>query len=78
MKALSPSQWLQYGKAVTIFRNVQEYNKKVRGQRQAGNTEAMYYIFRDNTEKTLFRQGQFILTQNDPTNAALYADIIKI
>ena len=78
MKALTPSQWLQYGKAVTIFRTIQAYNNTVRGQRQAGNKDVTYYVFADNTEKTLFKQGQYILTQNDPTNAALYADVIKI
>jgi len=78
MKALTPSQRLQYSKAISIFRSVQAFNNKVKGQRRAGNTEATYYVFADNVERTLFTQGQFILTQNDPTNAALYASVVKI
>lgn len=78
MKALGASQWLQYAKAVTIFRTVQDYNNKVRGQRLAGNKEASYYVFTDNTEKTLFGEGRAILVQNDPNNASLYAEVVKI
>lgn len=78
MKALTPSQRLQYAQAASIFRRVQAYNTVVRGKRLAGNTNVSYYVFADNTEKTMFRLGQFVLTQNDPINANLYLTVQQI
>jgi hypothetical protein len=78
MKALTPCQKLHYAQAASIFKRVQAYNATVRGKRLAGNREATYYVFADNTERTLFRLGQFILTQNDPTNANLYLTVEQI
>jgi hypothetical protein len=78
MKALTPSQRLHYAQATSIFTRVQAFNNAVRGQRLAGNTQISYYVFVDNTEKTMFTLGQFILTQNDPSNAALYATVRQI
>jgi hypothetical protein len=78
MKALTPSQRLQYSQATSIFTRVQAYNNVIRGKRLAGNTQVSYYVFNDSTEKTMFTLGQFILTQNDPTNAVLYATVKQI
>lgn len=78
MKALTPSQRLQYAQASSIFTRVQAYNNNIRGKRLAGNTQVSYYVFADNTEKTMFKLGQYLFTQNDPTNAALYASVKEI
>ena len=78
MKALTPSQKLHYAQATSIFKRVQAYNATVRGKRLAGNKDVSYYIFTDNTERTLFRLGQIILTQNDPTNANIYLTVEQI
>jgi hypothetical protein len=78
MKALTPSQRLHYAQAASTFKRVQAFNVIVRGKRLSGNKEVSYYIFADNTERTLFRLGQIILTQNDPTNANLYLTVEQI
>jgi hypothetical protein len=78
MKALTPSQKIHYAQATTIFKRVQAFNLIVRGKRLAGNTDVSYYVFVDNTERTLFRLGQIILTQNDPINANLYLTVEQI
>ena len=78
MQALTTSQRLQYSQATAIFTRVQAFNNVIRGKRIAGNKEISYYVFADNTEKTMFTLGQFILTQNDPSNASLYATVKQI
>lgn len=78
MTGLTNSQYLIYTDAARIFFRVQAFNQNVRNKRLAGNTTLSYYIFKSNTERTSYRQGQFILAENDPTNAALYRDVEQI
>jgi hypothetical protein len=70
MKALTPSQKLQYSQATSVFTRVQAYNANIVSLRGAGNTEVSYYVFRDNAEKTFLKEGLYILTQNDPAGVA--------
>lgn len=78
MTGLTNSQYLIYAEAERIFLRVQAYNTNIRSRRVAGNKTLSYYVFADNTERTMYRQGQFILSQNDPTNTALYQDVDEI
>ncbi len=78
MTGLTNSQYLIYSDAVRIFFRVQAFNQNIRNKRLAGNTTLSYYIFASNTERTLYRQGQFLLGENDPANVALYADVVQI
>jgi hypothetical protein len=78
MKALTYSQLNQYKQAMALFIRVQAYNQIVRNKRLAGNKEISYYTFANNTEETMFTLGQFLLVQNNPTNASLYNLIVKI
>uniref|UniRef100_A0A6C0ANP4 Uncharacterized protein n=1 Tax=viral metagenome TaxID=1070528 RepID=A0A6C0ANP4_9ZZZZ len=80
MTGLTNSQFLQYSDAARIFLRVQAFNQAIRIKRIAGNKTISYYTFVDNTERTLYKQGQFILSQNDPISAAggLYDDIAEI
>jgi hypothetical protein len=80
MTGLTNSQYLIYTDAARIFFRIQAYNQNIRTKRIAGNITLSYYIFADNTERILYRQGQFILSQNDPTGAAagLYNDVAQI
>lgn len=75
MKGLTPSQRIQYAQAASVCKRVIAYNMNIRSQRVAGNKNASYYTFVDNNERNLYKMGQFILTQNDPSNAALYLDL---
>jgi hypothetical protein len=80
MTALSNTQLLAYSNATSIFLRVQAFNQNIRTRRLAGATGISYYSFIDGTEATLYRQGQFILTENNPTGAAagLYNDVVQI
>jgi hypothetical protein len=78
MTGLTNSQYLIYSDAARIFFRVQAFNQNIRTRRIAGNKTLSYYVFTDNTERILYRQGQFILSQNDPTNTALYQDVVQI
>lgn len=78
MTGLTNSQYLIYSDAARIFFRVQAFNQNIRTRRIAGNKTLSYYVFTDNTERILYRQGQFILSQNDPTNTALYEDVVQI
>ena len=78
MTGLTNSQYLIYSDAVRIFFRIQEFNNNVRTKRIAGNKGISYYAFVDNKERTMYRQGQFILFENDPANIALYQDVVQI
>lgn len=77
MKGLSYAQLTKYSLAQSIFFRVEAYNTIIRNKRAAGDKTASYYEFKDG-EHILYRQGQFLLTQNDPTNANLYQSIAKV
>jgi hypothetical protein len=80
MNGLTNKQLIEYGMASSIFKRVQAYNENIRTRRIAGNNTLSYYIFANNTEMTMYRQGQFLLTQNDPVGAAagFYNDVVQI
>ena len=75
MIGLSNSQRLYYSMSVAIFMRVRAFNQDVKNKRGAGNKSVTYYVFADNTEKTMYRDGQNILIQNDPINLLNYYDI---
>lgn len=77
MKGLSYAQLTKYSLAQNTFFRVEAYNTIIRNKRVAGDKTASYYEFKDG-EHILYRQGQFLLTQNDPTNANLYQSIAKV
>jgi len=78
MKGLTNSQLLQYSNATSTYQRIQAFNLLIRNKRIAGNKGVSYYVFANATEQTLYRQGQFLLVQNDPINAASYAEVVKI
>jgi hypothetical protein len=77
MKGLSYIQMNKYTLAQNTFFRINNFNKEVLAKRLSGDTTASYYVFKEG-EHTLFKQGQFLLTQNDPTNAALYQSVLKL
>ncbi|NBP66090.1 MAG: hypothetical protein EBU66_15690 [Bacteroidetes bacterium] len=77
MKALTYKQMIQYSLAQNTFLRINNYNIAIKTKRQTGNTTASYYVFKEG-EQMLYKQGQFLLTQNDPGNAALYQSVVKV
>jgi hypothetical protein len=77
MKALSYSQMNKYSLAQNTFLRINNYNKDVVVKRIGGDKTASYYVFKEG-EQALYTQGQFLLTQNDPTNAVLYESVAKL
>lgn len=77
MKALSYSQMNKYSLAQNTFMRINEYNKAIVVKRVGGDKTASYYTFKDG-EEILYKQGQFLLTQNDPSNALLYQSVAKV
>lgn len=77
MKAISYSQMNKYSLAQSTFMRINEYNKAIVVKRVGGDKTASYYIFKEG-EELLYRQGQFLLSQNDPTNAAIYQSVAKL
>jgi len=80
MNGLTQSQKLQYTEAATTFIRIQALNDAIKTSRQLGNKSLSYYVFTNNTEKALYRLGQTILSQNDPSGAAngYYNDVVQI
>ena len=78
MKAMTYMQYLEYKQAVNIYLTVEAYNLNIYTQRQAGNTGVSYYVFQSATEETQYKQGHYILVQNDPRNVSKYNPIEKI
>jgi hypothetical protein len=77
MKGLTHTQLSKYSAAENTFFRIESYNADIRAKRVAGDKTASYYTFKDG-EHILYKQGQFLLTQNDPTNAARYQSIVKV
>jgi hypothetical protein len=77
MKALNYSQLTKYSLAENTFFRINNYNKEVILKRAGGDKTASYYTFKEG-EQMLYKQGQFLLTQNDPTNAVLYQGVAKV
>jgi len=80
MTGLTNTQLLQYSGAGRVFLRIQAFNKDIRNKRIAGNKTLSYYMFADYAEKSAYRIGQFVLTQNDPVGASagLYDDVDEI
>jgi hypothetical protein len=77
MKGLTHNQLSKYTLAENTFFRINNYNKDIRNKRTAGDKTASYYTFKEG-EQILYKQGQFLLTQNDPTNATLYQGVVKL
>ena len=77
MKALTYTQLSKYTLAENTFFRIDAYNGVIRSKRIAGDTTASYYTFKEG-EQMLYKQGQFLLTQNDPINANLYKGVVKV
>jgi hypothetical protein len=77
MKGLTHAQLSKYSLAQNTFFRVEAYNTIIRNKRVAGDKTASYYEFKEG-EHILYKQGQFLLTQNDPKNANLYQSIAKV
>lgn len=77
MKGLTYTQVNKYSLAQNTFTRINEYNKAIVLKRVAGDKTASYYTFKEG-EQLLYKQGQFLLTQNDPTNAVLYQGVAKV
>ena len=77
MKGLTFMQYNDYSNAVNIFRTVEAFNSNVSTMRATGNKGLSYYTFKSSTEETNYTRGQYLLVQNDPTNAALYTPVEK-
>ena len=77
MKSLGYAQLSKYTLAENTFFRIEAYNKEIRNKRAAGDKTASYYTFKEG-EHILYKQGQFLLTQNDPNNASLYQSLAKI
>jgi hypothetical protein len=75
MKGLTFTQYRIYSNATSIFTRVQAFNANVSTLRGLGNDKISYYQFGSAVEREAFIQGQMLLIQNDPTNAARYATI---
>jgi hypothetical protein len=79
MKGLTQTQKSQYTEAASTFLRIQDINDTIRIKRQLGNKSLAYYTFANNKEKTTYRLGQFVLSQNDPDGAAngYYDDVLQ-
>jgi hypothetical protein len=77
MKGLTYTQLNKYTLAENTFLRINNFNKAVVVKRNLGDKTVSYYVFKEG-EHALYRQGQFLLTQNDPTNAALYQSVLKV
>lgn len=77
MKALSYSQMSRFSLAQSTFIRINEYNKTIVTKRVGGDKTASYYTFKEG-EEVLYKQGQFLLSQNDPTNVSLYQSVAKL
>jgi hypothetical protein len=77
MKGLTYTQVNKYSLAQNTFMRINEYNKAIVVKRVGGDKTASYYTFKEG-EELLYKQGQFLLTQNDPTNAVLYQSVAKL
>ena len=77
MKALTYKQLIQYTLAQNTFLRINNYNIAIKAKRLAGDKTASYYVFKEG-EEMLYKQGQFVLTQNDPGAAALYQSVVKV
>jgi len=73
-QGLTYSQLLKYTYAVSIFKRVESYNMDVATKRAGGDSTQSYYNFTSQTEEATYKQGLFLLVQNDPA----YANYIPV
>ena len=76
MKGLTYNQMNKYSLAQNTFLRINNFNQDVQIKRINGNTTLSYYVFKEG-EQMLYRQGQLLLTQNNPGSAALYQSVTK-
>ena len=77
MKGLTYAQLSKYSLAQSTFLRIENYNTTIRIKRAAGDKTASYYEFKEG-EHILYKQGQYLLTQNDPNNVSSYVSIAKL
>jgi len=77
MKALTNNQYILYSQAQATFTRIYAADLVTKSARVAGNKTLSYYTFKEG-EQALYKMGQRLLIQNDPTNAASYYDFVKI
>lgn len=77
MKGLTNNQRVKYSMAENTFLRIQAYDNDIRTKRLAGNKSLSYYVFKEG-EQMLYKQGQYLLVQNDATNESLYRSVVKV
>lgn len=77
MQCLTNTQLQRYSLAQSTFLRIQAHDTAVSNARTAGNKSLSYYVFKEG-EQALYRQGQFLLVQNDPTNVVRYESVVKV
>ena len=77
MKGLTNNQRVKYSMAENTFLRIQAYDTDIRTKRLAGNKTLSYYVFKEG-EQVLYKQGQYLLVQNDAINEASYRSVVKV
>ena len=77
MKGLSYTQLMKYTLAQNTYTRIDAYNTAIRVRRDAGDKTASYYTFKEG-EQMLYKQGQFLLTQNETITGLKYEGVKKL